>query len=58
MGIIKISLRTNRTALENSDFVRNDACSVFIIKKTSMEVITSSFCVTILIQNRTEHIFY
>ena len=28
IGIIKISLRTNRTALENSDFVQNDACSL------------------------------
>ena len=39
MGIMKIFLRTNRTALENSDFV-SKRC-VFIIEKTSMEVNTS-----------------
>ena len=42
MGIIKISLRTNRTALENSDFVQNRC--VLVIEKTSMEVNTSFSC--------------
>ena len=43
MGIIKISLRTNRTALENSDFVQNDACSL-VNRENKMEVNTSFLC--------------
>ena len=39
MGIIKISLRTNRTALENSDFVQNDAWSLSRNKYGSKYVI-------------------